>query len=223
MDTPAKKVITSYLGVLLALGIVVAVGVWAIFVRSRTSEVPPPQLSEEGYHYRRSQEGQLLFFKSETDAFAPAEDIQQQFDGPEWLNAFVLPQGNGGFYLSSDEYTQGLMGDFNDPCVSMNRIYHYDSETQALQKVYEEESRDGSPMMPNKCRILRLAGLYDGKPVLLVDDPDNSPGICTNIWGGYPERFVVLTNGRLEKFTVPPEKVTAGLAEQEKCLQEMVP
>ena len=70
----------------------------------------------------------------------------------------------------------------------INRIYVVNLNTAELTKIYEEESQDNSPMKTRGStfpRILRTVGLDGSKLIIMSDDPDNSPGMCTSIWYHY--------------------------------------
>lgn len=138
------------------------------------------------------------------------------------MSSFVMPSV-GGSHIVFSTYHIDQSTWTGTACTSINRLYQYDVVSGALSEIYKEESRDGSPMLSGKCRILRTAGLADGKIVVLIDDPENSPGPCTSIWNDYKERFLVFDQASktFEPFQVPAYKIDEGVEETQRCQEEL--
>lgn len=185
-------------------------------------------IHEEGTRSEYRSDG--IYFVDQNDAAEKASaTIQNRFRRAEWLTSFVMPSlstlGTNETIALSSYDVSFEPAEADSGCASVNRLYRYELSTDALDEMYSETSTDGSPMLPTNCRILRIAGTVDRKIIVLIDDPHNSPGPCTNIWHDYRNQFVIFDPNQpsagLQKFIVPDEKIAEGKEDQDECLANL--
>ncbi len=214
-----KKLFISM--IIMFIAIATVMGWWQYVTRARVDAVI---LDTSGY--RGDSDGKNFFILSATGARenVPSE-VAQHVMGPEWLTSMVMPIDTSiphAIFLSTREIKSRTV-DENGPCQSINRLYRYVIGSDALQELYTETSTSGSPVVPGKCRILRTVGRVGANPILLIDDPDNAPGPCTNIWADYADRFVLfdMTTKELRRFVVSPETIAAARFSEQQCLNHL--
>jgi hypothetical protein len=178
--------------------------------------------------YQRDNYSNDLIFISPTGVRStPSTQLQAILRGARF-SAFDMPidpDNESIIYLSSYEIVEGIMSGINEGCISRNRVYQYNLLSGEPTIIHEELSRDGSFYLPSKCRILRLIGRQGDKLILLIDDPDNSPGPCTNVWSDYFDHMLTLDLSKsvhgLVPFVVPLNNIKRGKRDQQKCLEEL--
>lgn len=96
---------------------------------------------------------------------------------------------------------------------SLNRIYLYNFKNGNLTEIYKETSG----------RLLRSAGFYKNKLIILVEDKKQAAAACFSPWSEW-NQFVSLnisnTYATPESFQLPADKIEEGRAELSACLKE---
>jgi len=195
------------------------------FVKEKVKS-PASVIDETGYKIYSEQS--KIFLVSPRDERLAASEKLQALIGQATTSSFIAPiddTNSTEIYLSSYEITEGRSGGVGDPCVSRNRIYKYNLKNDGASIIYEEISRDGSPYEKSKCRILRTVGREGSKLMILIDDPDNSGGPCTNVWVDYTKQFEYLDLSKksliLLPYVVPAEKIKEAREWQKQCLETL--
>jgi len=106
-----------------------------------------------------------------------------------------------------------------------NRIYSYNLQTSELKEIYYEIAENNSPMGGNFARIFRTVGIDGSKIIVLYDDTNNSPGLCTRIWYHYKDRMgyfeLADVQSGLKAYIVPTYKADEDRIDADKCLNEL--
>jgi hypothetical protein len=125
----------------------------------------------------------------------------------------VDPQNKDMIYLSTAEPLDKAYSRVK------NRIYSYNLTTATLHEIYSEIME-----APSSWKIFRTVGIEGLKIILLRDNPDNSPGPCTDIWLGYKDQMEYLDindpQAGLKNYIVPAYKIEEGRSYAERCLRE---
>ncbi len=131
--------------------------------------------------------------------------------------AIENPQNKDVVFISGSNFS--IAGSDLSSCI--NKLYTYNIKTGELVEFYSEVSKNNSPMGSNSCRILRIQGMQGPKLIVRTDDPDNSPGPCTDIWASFKDQMLYIDladiQSGLKKFIVPQNVINNGIQSEQEC------
>lgn len=166
------------------------------------------------------------------------KNIKKQLDANKErlfsLNIQFLPNDKNSIIFSTVKFLGGNESDLSQKkSLVENRLYTYNLKTKKLLKFYQESSDNNTPAFSKvfsvynhrSGRHLRVEGLAGSKLLVQFDDPNNSPGPCTNDWYNYQNSFGYLELSNLKAgikpYQVPEYKIKESKLRSENCLKDI--